>query len=175
MPGAIIQIFSFFTIQTNLLVAVCLTGLSVLPKTSWGKFFYRPSVLTAIAVYISIVGLVYAVVLRNTWQPQGLFKTTDFLLHTISPLLYVVFWLVFVSAGSVKWQAMLRWAIFPLAYLVYALVRGAVIGWYPYPFLDVAKLGYERVAVNSLVILVVFLIFSALFIGGSCLRRRITA
>lgn len=171
-PGAFVQVLSYFTIQTNLLVATALTTISVLPATKWGRFFSKPPVLTAVAVYICIVGVVYAVALKNIWNPQGLFKVADYLLHTVSPLAYVVFWLVFVSADKLKWQAILRWVIFPLTYLGYALMRGAVIGKYPYPFFDVAKLGYGRVAINSLIILMLLLMFSALFIGITRLRGR---
>jgi hypothetical protein len=170
--GAIIQIISFYTIQTNLLIAVGLTAILFAPESAWGRFFSRTSVLTSIAVYITIVGLIYATVLKGLLQLDGLFMLADFLLHTLSPIVFVVFWLLFVPKESIKWNQVLLWAIFPLLYLVYSLIRGAISGDYPYPFVNAAKLGYGQVAVNSVGVLVVFLVLSGVFIGISRVLRK---
>lgn len=170
--GAVVQILSFFTIETNLLVAVVLTCFALVPRSAIGKIFSQPSVLTATGVYICIVGLVYAVALKGLLHLEGLFKVADFLLHTLSPLVYAVFWLSFLSAYKLPWKVMFKWAAFPLTYLVYSLIRGDIVSWYPYPFINAAKLGYGRVAINSLLVLVVFLVFSSLFIGITRLRGQ---
>ena len=170
--GAIIQIISFYTIQTNLLIAVGLTAILLKPASAWGRFFSRTSVLTSIAVYIIIVGLIYNVILKSLVQLEGLFKLTDFLLHTVSPIVYLIFWLLFVPKENIKWNQILPWAIFPLLYLVYSLIRGAISGDYPYPFINAAKLGYGQVAVNSVGVLVVFLVLSGVFIGISRVVRK---
>jgi hypothetical protein len=36
------------------------------------------------------------------------------------------------------------------------LVRGALIGWYPYPFIDVTRLGYVRITLNCCLIALLF-------------------
>lgn len=172
LAGAIVQVISYFTIQTNLLIAVALTVILIKPNSSWGKFFSRTRVLTAMAVYIVIVGLVYAFVLSGIWELKGLFKLTDFLLHTLSPISYVVFWLVFVTHEKINWNQILYWAIFPLLYLAYVLIRGAICSEYPYPFLNVVKLGYGRVVINSFFVLIAFLVISICFIGISRLLSK---
>jgi hypothetical protein len=68
--------FSYFTVLTNLLVALCLSFILLNPSSSAGRFFSRPYILTAIALYIFIVGLVYFVlsgsprVCKNGWMKR---------------------------------------------------------------------------------------------------------
>src|SRR5665647_3043722 len=62
IPETIIRYFSFYTILTNLLVAVCFSFLLAKPKSVWGIFFSKSGVIAAITVYITIVGLVYALI-----------------------------------------------------------------------------------------------------------------
>lgn len=165
LGGAFVQVISYFTIQTNILVAVALTSLLLKPKSSWGVFFSRISVLTAITVYITIVGLIYAVILKGLWKPEGLFKLADFLLHTLSPILFVVLWFVFLPKGNIKWKQLFLWAIFPIYYLIYSLIRGAFVGLYPYGFIDAGIIGYNQVMINSLMVLIVFLVISSILIA----------
>lgn len=61
----------------------------------------------------------------------------------------------------------LRWCVFPAAYLAYALIRGAMLGSYPYPFIDVLAIGYMRVAINSIGLLVLFLALGYSVLGLS--------
>lgn len=149
IPETVIRYFSFFTILTNIIVALCVTVLLVKPESKCGKFFYRPATLTAITVYITIVGIVYNVILRFLWQPQGLQKITDELLHTVIPFLFILLWFFYVSKSELKYKNALAWLIYPLLYVVYTAIGGEITGYYPYPFIDVGQLGYQRVLINS--------------------------
>ena len=149
----VINFFSYFTILSNLLVAKSLTVSLLLPSSPFGIFFSKMSVQSAIAVYIFIVGLVYNLVLRNLWDPEGWQLVADNLLHVAVPVLYVLFWLIFTPKKILQWKNIFPLLIFPAVYLVYTLIRGSVAGWYPYPFVNADKLGYGQVAVNSLLVL----------------------
>ena len=81
----IIRFFSFFTILTNILVACCFTLLAIGKKQS---FLTKPSSLSAVTVYILVVGIVYNLLLRSTWNPQGLQKVVDELLHSVIPFYF---------------------------------------------------------------------------------------
>lgn len=170
--GSIIQIISFYTIQTNLLIAIALTAILLKPASSWGRFFSKPSVLTAITVYIVIVGLIYAIVLKGIWKPEGLFKLADDLLHTASPILFVVFWLIFVPKGNIKWKQVFPWAIFPFLYLIYSLIRGSITGDYPYNFINANMISYQQIAINSFFVLLAFLGISSIFISIDRFLKR---
>ena len=93
-PTALVRVvnyFSFFTILTNLLVAVVLTISLVTAETAWGRFFASAAARAGTAVYIGIVGATYSLLLRQLWNPQGAGKLADVLLHDAVPLFYVVY------------------------------------------------------------------------------------
>ncbi len=116
-------------------------------------------------VNIALVGLTYHLLLRNVWDPQGLQKVADVTLHYAVPLLVVLHWWLAVPPARMAWHAPLAWAIWPLAYLGYALMRGLWLGTYPYPFIDVVELGYPRTLLNALGLLVVFLLVGVAFVA----------
>ncbi|WP_419701776.1 Pr6Pr family membrane protein [Mucilaginibacter sp. NFX135] len=163
--NAIIQILSFFTIQSNLMVGVCLWTLLLKPSNALYRFFSREYVLGGICLYIIVVGLVYNIILRNLWHPTGLFKLADDLLHSVNPLLFVIYWLIFARQEKLKWTQSLNWLWFPFLYLIYTVIRGAIINYYPYPFINVDKLGYSQVLINSLILLIVFLVLGLLLVA----------
>jgi hypothetical protein len=111
-----------------------------------------------VAVAITLVFIVYATVLAQLWQPQGLFLLCDILLHYVTPVLFVLWWLVAGADGSTRWRDISWWMIYPVAYLAYALARAPIGGEVPYPFLDVAKNGAAGVAVSALGITGLFLV-----------------
>ena len=153
--STVITFFSFFTILTNLLVAMVFTVAGF--RLEWGKWFNRPSVQAGSVVYIAIVGASYQLLLRHLWNPQGAQWVADSLLHSVIPLGYILYWLLFRPRPGLRWKDALAWLVYPAVYLVYVLVRGALIGIYPYPFVDVTVLGYGGVLVRAGVFLLVFL------------------
>ncbi len=165
--------FGYFTILTNLLVALCFTVVLLSPSSRAGRFFSRPAVQSGIALYIGIVGLVYSLALRALWDPQGWQKTADMILHDIIPVLYLVYWIFFVLKGSLKWKDVLTWLIYPLIYIIYTTIRGAVTGWYPYPFIDVNTLGYAHTLRNTGILLIAFTGVGLLLIGIDRLISRL--
>lgn len=165
VPGTIIRYFSFFTILTNILVALCCTVLLINKNKRWCKFFSNSKTITAITVYITVVGLVYNLILRFLWRPQGLQLLVDELLHSVIPVFFILFWVFFIPKAKLKAKDILPWLIYPFVYVVYILIRGALTGVYPYPFIDVKELGYNRVLLNSGVLVIVFIVFSLLYVG----------
>ncbi len=164
IPETIIRFFSFFTILTNILVAFYFTVLLVGGYGKVRQFFSRTSVVTAIAVYITIVGLVYQFLLRQLWDPMGLQRIADELLHSVIPFYFVVYWWTFLDRNNLTWKQIPAWLIYPLCYLLFILFRGELSGFYPYPFVDVAETDYGTVLRNSVVLLLVFVLFSSLFV-----------
>ena len=154
VAGHLIDYFSFFTIETNLLVALVLTIYCARPQAA--QFLTRPSVKSALVVYIIIVGVVYAVLLRNLWHPHGLQLLADVVLHDAIPFLYPFYWLAFLPKGSLRWSDPSWWLVYPVLYFLYSMLRGAAYGIYLYPFFDAAQLGFARVSMNAIVLLAVF-------------------
>lgn len=165
---ATFHFFSYYTILTNILLMAGLTVVTVNPRSVAGAFCSRASVQTALTGNIVLVGLVYNLILAKLWNPHGWYWVADSLLHTAIPVLFLLYWFLFVPKGTLGWKAPLPWLLYPLAYLIYSLVRGSVTSWYPYPFMDVAALGIMSVLRNSLILMGVFLI---LFYGLTWLDR----
>src|SRR3546814_6909640 len=86
IPETIVRFFSYYTILTNLLVACCFTALVCKRVEAKPRFFANPQVLAATAVYITIVGAVYNIILRNLWAPAGLQLVVVEFLHSVNPL-----------------------------------------------------------------------------------------
>jgi hypothetical protein len=162
---AVINYFSFFTILTNLLVAVGTTVPLLAPQSAAGRFFARPSTQSATAVYIAIVGITYSLLLRHMWNPQGLQKIADILLHDVVPVLYVAFWIFLVPKLTLRWSDAVRWLAFPLVYMVYTVARGLIAHWYPYYFIDVDTIGLSRALMHAAGLLLAFFGMGLLFIA----------
>jgi hypothetical protein len=172
IPETITRYFSFFTILTNLIVVFCCTFILLKPKSHTGSFFSRPDTLTAIAVYITVVGIVYNTVFRFLWNPQGLQLIVDELLHSVIPLLFIILWFLLTRKAVLKWKNIFPWLLYPFAYIISILIRGAFSGFYPYPFINVTELGYSKVLVNCLGLVLVFLFLSLLFVVIGKLKSK---
>ncbi|MFH6998924.1 Pr6Pr family membrane protein [Flavobacterium sp. FlaQc-57] len=157
--GSVLNFFSYFTVLSNLLIALCLTFSTFMSKTRIGLFFLSNSVQTAIALYILIVGVVYNIVLRGLWVVTGWQFVVDNMLHVLNPILYILYWLIFSPKEKLNWKNGIYWTFFPICYLIYSLIRGAIVNWYPYPFLNAMNIGYEKVFIN--VVAMIFLFFVA--------------
>lgn len=73
------------------------------------------------------------------------------------------------------------WLAYPAAWLAYTLVRGEIVDWYPYPFVDVSELGYGGVLLRCAALLVGFVVAALAFVvlanwrAGSAARRTVAA
>ncbi|MFT3907826.1 MAG: Pr6Pr family membrane protein [Ferruginibacter sp.] len=158
----LVRYISYFTITTNLLVAICCTTLLVKPGN---QFFSSQKTLTAITAYILVVGIVYNLILRSMWNPTGLQKIVDEILHVVVPLMFLFYWIFFTRKNKLEWTAILPWLIYPLVYLIFILLRGTASGYYPYPFMNVDELGFKKVLINSAGITVGLIVISLVLIG----------
>ncbi|RAR48464.1 Pr6Pr family membrane protein [Flavobacterium lacus] len=163
----IVRFFTFFTILSNILVLMCFT--SNLFNSS--SFFKSYKVHTAIAVYISIVAIIYNIILRFIWDPTGLQRIVDELLHVVNPILFVLYWFMAKNKISISYKFIFKILIFPILYLITVLLIGNYSNHYPYPFLDINAIGCTRVVINSMGIALAFLLVSLLVVFIS--NRRI--
>ncbi len=147
--GGLINFFSFFTVLTNTLVVVVLSYALVNRESAVKRFFLAPAVSSGIAASIVVVSLAYNLLLRHLWSPTGFQFIADELLHDVMPLLFVIYWWRCVPKGTLHFKHIGGWAIYPLVYFGYVLLRGHLLGQYQYPFIDVDSLGYPQVFVNA--------------------------
>jgi hypothetical protein len=148
--------FSYFTILTNILVALALTLPLLAGASRAGVWSRTEAVRAGVTMYALVVGVIYHLLLRATWEPQGFQIVTDTLLHTVMPLAILIDWVAFTPKGRLRWLDAGKWLAFPLAFGAWSLLHGAIGGWYPYWFIDVGELGYARVLLNLGGLLVFF-------------------
>ncbi|MGI5456620.1 Pr6Pr family membrane protein [Streptomyces sp. CA-249302] len=166
--GSPVRVLSYFTIQSNMLLALILT---LSARRAWTARRPLPSAVTGAALlYVVITGLVYHFLLANasspfsmttgpgeTAPPTGWHWVTNQVLHTAVPIAAVLDWLLLTAPGHLHLRQAATWLLYPLAYLAFSFGRGELIlpgtpGRYLYPFLDVDLHGYKSVLGNALLL-----------------------
>ena len=173
-PDRIVNFFSYFTVLSNIAVAAT-TGLLAV-RLDRRSTLFRTLRLDGL-VAIAVTGVVFHLTLAQLQELTGWDAVADFVLHTLSPILCVVGWLVFGPRGALSRRVVLLGVIAPVCWIVYALVRGALVqdrfgnDYYPYPFMNVPEHGYPAVLVNVCLVAALFL---AISFGALWLDRRLS-
>lgn len=170
-----IRFFSYFTILTNSLVAIYFLWLFFWMKGANTQLLHHtPTTLIPITAYILVVGLIYQVILRPLWNPEGLNKVVDELLHSVVPLATGLFWIIYGRTHRITYASVGKWLLYPLVYLIYIIIRGYFSDFYPYPFIDVSVLGYAKVSLNAMLVAVVFtgILLLLIFINNLSLKKH---
>lgn len=159
--------FSFFTIQSNLLGAASFVVTALTPRRarqSFGLSLFRG----AATLYMAITGVIFTLLLRGLEQSlQTTVPWVNTVLHYLFPLIIVVDWLLDRTVRGLRTRDGLFFLIYPVAYLAYTLIRGPLVDWYPYPFIDPRPHGYGQVVVGSLAVAAVALVAATLLCWAS--------
>lgn len=161
------RLVSYFTIQSNFLVAVTAWQLwrDPLREGRWWR-----SVRLAALVGITLTGLVHFFLLRPLLHLEGLNYVADKLLHMVVPVLAVLTWALVGPRPRTTWRTAVEVLAWPVAWLGYVFVVGAATSWYPYPFLDPTQGGVGAVVVACIGITVLVVVIAAAFVA---LDRRL--
>lgn len=147
--------FSFFTIESNIL-AVVMLGLLVVVRGEERTPVFE-ALRGAVVLYVAITGIVFALLLSRLQEElQTATAWVDFVVHKLLPIVLVADWVLDPPRRRLPLWVAAAWLSYPLAYVVYTLVRGPYVDWYPYPFLDVSLHGYGGVAWRCVVLSVGF-------------------
>lgn len=168
------RFFLFFTVLSNLVA----TG--VFLEGARRQLTGRPPVPDlwrgAAVVFMTVTFIVFAVLLRDLQeQLQTNVAWVDTVLHRIMPVAVMADWLIEPPHGPIGFRrALWPWLIPPLVWTAFTLVRGAVDGWYPYPFLDPRNGGYATVALYAVGIMALFLgvVWLVATVGPALRARR---
>lgn len=152
---------SYFTIQSNFMVALFSSYLLI--KNS--DLNQRQNILNfGILVNIAVTALVFHFTLSHRINYEGLPYTTTVIMHYITPCLFVLYWILFQKKKEFSFNYSLIWLIYPIIYLIYTLIRGVLVGWYPYPFIDASVLSPEKIILNSIGVGLIFIICGVIFV-----------
>lgn len=165
--GDLIDALSYFTIQSNLIAAAVV----LLAASRWRR---APNELLdwlrgGAVVYLVVTMIVYNVLLSDgqpmTWR--------NAVIHVVFPLYLVIDWLVDPPTSRIGWGRALLWLAYPTVYVAYTFIRGAVVGWYPYPFFDLGVREATTVALSTLGLYAIgLLVIAAVRLSGEWTRQR---
>lgn len=167
-----LNFFTFFTILSNLFAMGVLleggrrmlTGTPPIPDMIRG----------AAVVYMTVTYIVFAVLLRGLEEElQTHLAWVDSVFHRVAPIVLMLGWVVDPPKERIPFRRALWWLAFPLIWVVFTMIRGAIDGRYPYPFLDPANGGYGIVFVYIVAITLLFVFVCwVVAAAGSILRSR---
>ena len=140
----VIRFFSYFTVWCNILGTAIAASLAVDPRRD-GRI-WRALRLDSVTL-LFVTGVVHWFVLRPLLHLHGADYVADKLLHVVVPVMVVLGWAVFGPRGRIASRDLAGYLVLPVLWLLYTLVRGAIVDWYPYPFIDVNQHGYAQVTV----------------------------
>ncbi len=159
---------SYMTIWTNILVCVTLWNLALDKK----NFLTTHSSLSAIVVYILIVGVVYHFALSHLWHPTGKIWVTDKIFHYISPALFTIYWMLFEPKEKMSYNQSIKWLWYPAIYATLTLVNGLITNEYAYPIFNLKTMPVFDVVRNTFLTLATYSVFGLIIIGGNNLRTK---
>jgi hypothetical protein len=166
---------TYFTIWSNITVAIVLTVLTVRPdlfmRTDMPGFIWRTLRLDSV-IMIAVTGAVFNLLLSS--EKHGWGAVSNSLVHTITPILTVLVWLIAGPRRLITVKVILAMLILPVIWVVFALIRGAFVGAYPYPFLDVLTKGWASVLQFVLAIVVVAVVTGFVLLGLDKLLARLS-
>ncbi|NVM38153.1 MAG: Pr6Pr family membrane protein [Candidatus Lokiarchaeota archaeon] len=165
--------FKAFTIQTNFMVTIWLT-LAIL----WHK---KPEPLEkitgllkgAFTVYISITFIFFAILLAPFYHPTGWAAFSNLVFHYITPIAFIVDWLLTENKLRYKWKYLFYWVcIYPVCYLVFIFIHGALTSDYIYYFFDVNALGMLGAAIPVSIIITTGITLACVYIAVNRMRTK---
>jgi hypothetical protein len=163
------RFFAYFTIQSNLIGVAAFAWLLATRGATRSRGL---DLLRGAAVVYLIVTFFVVIFLLSGADVQLELAWVDFVLHKLFPVVVVLDWIFDPPETRLTPRDAILWLVYPIAWLVLTLIRGAGDGWYPYPFLDPADGGYGPVAVTVVAITIGFLVVAAVTVAIGNLRRH---
>lgn len=159
--------FSYFTVQSAMIAVVTLVIAGAFALLAPSDPAWLGILRTMVTVYVLASGIVFGLIVAqaSTRDYRVDVPWSDTLLHFVVPALAVIAWTtdsVLAVNPRVPWSTV-GWAlVYPSLWLVYTLVRGADVGWYPYFFLDEAQVdGPVGVALYCGLVVAIFVVLTA--------------
>ena len=158
-------LFRFFTIWSNFAGGLVMLWIAAGRPISERAIF-------AFATALTIVALVYHALLASDHHPVGLDWWTNLNFHTLIPAAFVGWWLAFSDRETLSWRSLPWVMVFPIIYTIFALIYGAISGFYAYFFLDLPSLGWAQMLINMTGLSLFFVVMGAALLGLRKLVRR---
>jgi len=135
------EYFSYFTIQTSLLAIVALTVAGWYAWTGRTETRVMNIVRLSTVTFTIVVTLVYNLLLRGLPDAAA---DGDYvwpvlpneILHVWAAILMLIDWILSSRRINLRIRTIFWVLVFPLAWLVYSIIRGLMVDWWPYWFIN---------------------------------------
>ncbi|MGG7463286.1 Pr6Pr family membrane protein [Plantibacter sp. YIM 135347] len=165
----LVEFFSYFTIESNLLVGVAAGMLAARPDRDGAVW----RVLRIGSMFgITVTLIIYHVLLAPLAAFTGVAAVSNIGLHYVVPVVAILGWILFGPHPSVTWRALFFAAIWPASYIVLTVIQGAITGFYPYPFVNITELGFVTVALNGVGVVLLLLAVGTVYLLADRLITR---
>ena len=153
LPFIWLNSFRYYTMQTNIMVSVWLILAIVWHNKPESLKKISGPLKGAFTLYITTTFIFFAILLAPFYQPTGFAAFTNIVLHYLTPIAFIVDWILTETKTKYKWNYLPYWTIYPLSYLLFSFIHGSFTGDYIYPFLNINLLGIPGyiISVSALV------------------------
>jgi len=164
--------FKYYTIQTNLMVSVWFI-LAIVWHNKPGSLKKITGPLKgAFTLYITTTFIFFAILLQPFYRPTGFAVYSNIILHYITPIAFIVDWVLTETKLKYKWNYLPYWTIYPLCYLLFSFIHGSFTGDYIYPFLDISRLGILGYSISICLLVGVGLGLGSMYIAINRKRAK---
>ena len=141
IPFIWLNSFKYYTIQTNIMVSVWLILAIVWYNKPESLKKITGPLKGAFTLYITTTFIFFAILLQIFYRPTGFAAFSNIILHYVTPIAFIVDWVLTETKLKYKWNYLPYWTIYPLCYLLFSFIHGSLTGDYIYPFLNINQLG----------------------------------
>ncbi|WP_294615290.1 Pr6Pr family membrane protein [uncultured Gilliamella sp.] len=153
--GRLVFYYSFFTVLSNFMLALSCFWLAFNPNCN--RFSFKVIRLNGL-IGVIITALVYNLILRAIHRPpNAILSFTNECLHVVIPALGFLTWLIWGPFRRINFKVIVSSLLSMLAYGIYIFVRGYYTNQYPYPFINVTRIGYPKALLAVSMVVVLFL------------------
>ena len=166
LPGNDVDVFqlcSEFTVQSNLVLGLVLIASAARTRTRLPEWWDH--LFGALVFYLVMTGIIYAVLVAPPDEPWWSWDMywPQLAHHRLAPLFVTLDWLLVTRTVRGTWWRPIVWLSYPVAFLIFSWVRGAIDGWYVYDFLDpTLDGGWPAALTTTAQVLVAFLVIAFL-------------
>jgi len=163
--------FKYYTMQTNIIVSVWLILAIVWYNKPESLKKITGPLKGAFTLYITTTFIFFAILLQIVYRPTGFAAFSNIILHYVTPIAFIVDWVLTETKLKYKWNYLPYWTIYPLCYLLFSFIHGSLTADYIYPFLDINQLGILGYSISIFLIVGAGLGLGSMYIAIN--RKRV--
>ncbi|OCG19803.1 Pr6Pr family membrane protein [Gilliamella sp. App4-10] len=166
----LIYYYSFFTVLSNLMLALSCFCLAINPNCN--QYSFKVLRLNSL-IGVTITAVVYNLAARDIHVPPNmLLKIANESLHVVIPALGLLSWFIWGPFRRIDLKVFMGSLLSMIGYGIYIFIRGHYTNQYPYRFINVVQIGYPQALLGVSQVFLLFFLLAFLYWMIECLRSR---